>query len=135
MIVVDTNIITYFLLNSEHTEPAEQVYTKDSAWAAPVLWRSEFRNVLAGYLRRDLLSFSEVSRVSTVALRLMSGREHLPRHKDVLQLVSSSDCSAYDCEFVAVAQRLDVPLVTADHRLLTCFPSVAVSPDVFVRGM
>ena len=39
----------------------------------------------------------------------------------VLALAASSNCSAYDCEFVALADYLDVPLVTADRKLKTRF--------------
>jgi predicted nucleic acid-binding protein len=45
----------------------------------------------------------------------------------VLQLVSTSHCSAYDCEFVAAAQLLAVPLVTEDRAILMAFPDLARS--------
>ena len=35
----------------------------------------------------------------------------------VLALAAGSGCSAYDCEFVALAEYLDVPLVSADRKL------------------
>ena len=45
--------------------------------------------------------------------------------EQVMQLVASSTCTAYDCEFVALAQELRVPLVTTDKQLLRDFPRVA----------
>lgn len=30
--------------------------TRDAEWVAPILWRSEFRNILAGFMRRGLLT-------------------------------------------------------------------------------
>jgi predicted nucleic acid-binding protein len=39
---------------------------------------------------------------------------------------------AYDCEFVALAQYLNVPLVTADKKILREFPEVATSLDSLV---
>jgi predicted nucleic acid-binding protein len=45
----------------------------------------------------------------------------------VLQLVRDSDCSAYDCEFVALAVQLDTRLVTMDGKLLRAFPERVMS--------
>ena len=45
----------------------------------------------------------------------------------VLELVRDSDCSAYDCEFVALAMSLGVKLVTDEKKLLKAFPKHAVA--------
>jgi predicted nucleic acid-binding protein len=42
-----------------------------------------------------------------------------------MQLASTNRCSAYDCEFVALARYLGVPLVTEDRQLLEGFPGIA----------
>jgi predicted nucleic acid-binding protein len=56
VIVVDTNVLVYLVLPGEHTEHAERVLHRDPVWTAPLLWRSEFRNVLAVYMRQGRLS-------------------------------------------------------------------------------
>ena len=63
---------------------------------------------------------------------LMDGQEHEVDSADVMRLISESNCSAYDCEFVALAQQLDVSLITLDRRILREFPNVAVAPAEFV---
>jgi predicted nucleic acid-binding protein len=45
----------------------------------------------------------------------------------VLQLVSTNRCSAYDCEFVAVAEQFAVPLVTEDRAIVAALPVLAQS--------
>jgi antitoxin FitA len=45
----------------------------------------------------------------------------------VLTLACSSGCSAYDCEFVALARHLNTRLVTVDQQLVRRFKSTAVS--------
>jgi len=134
MIVVDTNIIGYLYLTSDHSLLAEQALLKDPLWSAPLLWRSELRNVLALYIRRGLLSLAEAQAVMEEASRLMQDREYEVTSHQVLNLVATSTCSAYDCEFVALAQDLDIPLITTDKQILEQFPGNAISLEEFVSG-
>jgi predicted nucleic acid-binding protein len=102
MIVVDTNTLVYLYLNSDESAQAERLLTLEPEWIAPRLWRSEFRNVLALYLRRAILSIEDVLLILRQAENLMLGNEHDVSSIPVMQLVQSSTCSAYDCEFVAL---------------------------------
>ena len=125
MIVVDTNVVAYLLLPGPQTALAEDLLIQQPEWAAPPLWRSEWRNVLAGYLRRGALDLNQALALQQQAELLVIRHEEPVSSQAVLQLVASSRCSAYDCEFVAAAQQLGVPLVTADRALLAAFPNVA----------
>ena len=58
--------------------------------------------------------------------------EFAPDLRLVLDLVSRSACTAYGCEFVAVASEHGVPLVTADQQLPRAFPAIAISLTEFV---
>ena len=126
MIVVDSNIIAYLYLPSELSAQAEQLLAKQPQWAAPTLWRSELRNVLALYIRKELLSFEQAYAIQTEAEALLADSEYEVPSLDVLRLVESSECSAYDCEFVALAKRMDAKLVTADKKILKEFPAIAM---------
>jgi predicted nucleic acid-binding protein len=126
VIVVDTNVIAYLHLSGEFTARAEALLQKDPEWVAPLLWRSEHRNLLAGYLRRKTLSFDEGREIQAEAESLMAGGEYEVDSQRVLELARDSDCSAYDCEFAALAMRLDVKLVTSDSKLLKAFPKLAI---------
>jgi predicted nucleic acid-binding protein len=55
---------------------------------------------------------------------LLRGGEYEVSSAAVLELVAASDCTAYDCEFVAVASHLGTRLVTMDAKLLKAFPKV-----------
>lgn len=127
MIVVDSNVLAYLYLPGEFTEAAERLLESDADWHAPVLWRSEFRNILAGYLRRGFLTFDQAYAIQLEAEGLLHGGEHEPDSRSVLELVRASDCSAYDCEFVVVAESLGAKLVTLDAKLLKAFPRTARS--------
>lgn len=127
MIVVDSNVVAYLYLPGEHTVKAEALLERDPDWAAPILWRSEFRNILAGYLRRKTLTFDQACSLQSEAEDLLAGSEFDVDSKAVLELVRDSDCSAYDCEFIALANKLQVKLVTMDAKLLKAFPKRTVS--------
>jgi predicted nucleic acid-binding protein len=126
VIVVDSNVLAYLYLPGEHTEAAEALLERDADWAAPLLWRSEFRNILAGYLRRGSLSFQQAYSLQREAEDLLAGAEYEVDSLGVLELVRDSDCSAYDCEFVALAMQLGTRLVTMDGKLLRAFPAIAI---------
>ena len=132
MIVVDTNIISYLYISGNRSQDSEDLLSADSNWVAPILWRSEFRNVLALYLRKNILDFDEVLLIIQQAEQLLSNDEYDISSTHVMQLVKNSKCSAYDCEFVALAQYLDVPLITADKNISREFPDTAKSADSYI---
>ena len=125
MIVVDTNVLAYLYLPSEHTAKAEALLQQHSEWAAPILWRSEFRNILTGYLRRKSLSYEQAVNIQIEAQNMLAGAEYEVDSSAVLALARDSSCSAYDCEFVALATRLNTSLITMDRALLRAFPNRA----------
>jgi len=127
MIVVDTNIVAYLYLPGEYTAAAEGLLENDPDWAAPVLWRSEFRNILAGCLRRDSLIFQQAHNLQREAEDLLRGAEYEVDSLHVLELVRDSECSAYDCEFVALAMKLGTKLMTMDGKLLRAFPGLTAA--------
>ena len=132
MIVVDTNVIAYLALPTKYTAKAERLLAIDPEWTAPVLWRSEFRNVLANYLRKSMMTIESALGIQIEMEELMRGREYDISSLEVLSLTGLSNCSAYDCEFVALASDLAVPLITSDLGLLRAFPGVARSPADYV---
>ncbi|MFZ0448599.1 MAG: type II toxin-antitoxin system VapC family toxin [Desulfatiglandaceae bacterium] len=131
MIVVDTNIIGYLYLSSERSGQVEKVLFSDSEWTAPLLWRSEFRNVLALYIRKEILSLGDALDIMEQAIILMQRNEYEVISHQVLHLVKESTCSAYDCEFVALARDLGVPLVTVDKQILNQFPNDTIPLDEY----
>ncbi len=121
MIVVDTNIISYLYITGDRSQQSEDLLSSDSNCVAPILWRSEFRNVLAQYLRKNLLNIDEILLIIQQAEKLLTDHEYEISSAHIMQLVKSSQCSVYDCEFVALAQYLDVPLITTDKKFFANF--------------
>jgi predicted nucleic acid-binding protein len=132
VIVVDTNIICYRWIASPYSSVAEKAWKKDPDWIAPFLWRSEFRNVVANALRHKLIAADAAAEIIERAEGEFAGREFLVSSRAVMRLVTKSRCSAYDCEFAALAEEQDVWLLTADRQILRDFPKLAISLDKFV---
>ncbi len=134
MIVVDTNVIHYCWVRGQHTEVAQAVRQRDPEWHAPILWRSELRNVLTVYLRRGLLTRAQIVGILNIADEALAECEHILPDNLVLDVVANSTLTAYDAEFVALAAALSVPLVTGDKAVLKAFPDRALSMGAFLSA-
>jgi len=135
VIVVDSNVVAYCWINGPLTETAQQVRAKDPEWHVPLLWRSELRSILTGYLRDGTLNAGQIAQVMAAAEATFADREHLVSSEKIFAIVGKSKLSAYDAEFVALAEVLAVPLVTADRIVLRAFPDRALTMEAFAgRG-
>lgn len=122
MIVVDVNVLAYLLIPGKFTAAAEQLLEEDPAWVVPRLWRSELRNILANYVRVNQMDLADAALIFQRAAELIGAEEYEVETVDVLRLSKASKCSAYDCEYIALAEFLDLLLVTADGKLAKAFP-------------
>lgn len=128
MIVVDTNIIAHFWLPSDHTELCDQLFQWDSEWVAPILWKSEFRNVVLLYLRKNFIDLPEAIQITEKVENQMKEREFHVNSVHVYNVADKSVCSSYDCEFISLAEDLDTKLITMDKQILRSFPERAIKP-------
>jgi predicted nucleic acid-binding protein len=132
MIVADTNLIVYLFITGDQTPLAQKVLDKDPYWIVPPLWQSEFRNVLASYIRRGMID-QVAKQIMQNALLTLENRQVIPSDDEIFNSIARSNCTAYDCEFVALARQLNVFLVTADKQLLKEFPDCTISLEEFVK--
>jgi predicted nucleic acid-binding protein len=132
MIVADTTLISYFTIKGDLTEAAVAVREKDPTWAAPLLWESEFANVLWLYVRRGTFELDLALEHLDTAQDLVAGNTYAVAIVEALRLGTESGCTTYDCQYVALARQLDVPLVTHDREVLGAFPTAAMHPDDFI---
>ena len=134
MIIADTNIISYLLLPTSYSDSVDALYKIESDWAAPTLWKSEFRNVLALYLRKKIITLEKALQIQDTAESIMVNNEFDVSSSRVLALVEKSTCSSYDCEFIALAHHLNTKLITQDKKVLSEFRSTAVSVFDYVSS-
>ncbi|HEC28896.1 MAG TPA: PIN domain-containing protein [Gammaproteobacteria bacterium] len=135
MIIADTNIISYLLLPTSYTDSVESLYKIDPDWAAPILWKSEFRNVMALYLRKKIISLEKAMQIQDTAESIIIQNEYDVSSSQILTLIDESNCSSYDCEFVALAHHFDTKLVTQDKTILRVFPSTAISVSDYLSQL
>jgi predicted nucleic acid-binding protein len=133
VIVADANLLVALWVGGRQAVVAESVRRRDAWWVAPRLWRSEFRNALLGMIRARLLDLGRALTVERDVEEAMTNDEYDVATQDVLALALRSGCTAYDCEYVALAEAFDVPLVTFDGEVRRAFPDRAVAPEAFLR--
>ena len=134
MIVVDTNLIAYAVVPGERTDAALAVLGVDPQWVAPPLWRSELRNALLTTMRAGKLTLAGALGAFEEADRLVSDVGLEEETEACLRMAEKVKISAYDAEFVLAAERLGLPLVSADRKLSKAFPGRVLSPEEFVAG-
>ncbi len=128
MIVVDSNVIAYFYIPSQKfSDAVNALIEEDSDWIAPRLWRSEFRNILLKYVNNGSMTLSRAQRIQSEAENLLADNEHDVDSNEVLELASQSGCTAYDCEYIELAKRHNLKLVTEDNKLIAAFPHITQS--------
>lgn len=126
MIVADTNILAYLLIEGDQTEVARRVWGKDPEWYMPT-----FRNVLANDMRHGSMTVEAAQNRFRVAASMVDGQTLEVAAAPISECVARHAISAYDAEFVCLAVELSVPLVTTDRKLIRQVPGIAISPETF----
>jgi len=126
MIAVDTNVMVYLLTGIGPGEKAVELLANDPEWTAPSILLSELRNVIVGLVRSDRLTLSDAVEMCLDAEEILGDRVVSVPSGPVLEVALNKGLSAYDAEFIVLAQRLGVSLVTADRAIQEAAPEVAV---------
>lgn len=116
MIVLDASALTMLLVGGPSAAEVGEHAANDSEWAAPEHITIEVASALRGAWLGGLLTGSTfsaaVQRLADTAIDTWPVRPLLPR---IVELAANA--SAYDAAYLALAEHLDVPLLTADQHL------------------
>ena len=131
-VVVDTNVVAYFVLGTDRFVDEARVFfmALDEGWA-PSLWEAELANALWMATRHKILTLEDAAKRLTLAEGL--GIHAVPNRtlwQGALVRAHQSKVAVYDTLFVELAVREGVLLATFDAALLKAFPDVAVRPGV-----
>lgn len=128
MIVVDTNVITYLVLNGDYTELSGGLFLWDAEWSAPRLWRDEMANILTTYRRNNLMDHHSAVKAFEHADRILRRNEYSIPVEKILEVAERTQCSGYDSQFISLAEDLGLKLFTFDKQILRAVPGIAHRP-------
>jgi predicted nucleic acid-binding protein len=123
MVVVDSNVLAYLLIEGEKTPLARALFERDPVWHSASFAPLELTNILATSIRAARLDAASANQVLAKALALMEDSLHELPHAQVLALTNRLRISAYDALYLGVSIDLGVPLVTEDRRLREAAPA------------
>ena len=126
MVLVDTNVLAYLMLDGDRTVAAQKLYGQDADWRSEAFIMVEFSNVLTTYVRTKALTRDQGIRLLAGAEELVPALTSMP-HSRALEAAVQFGISAYDARFVALALQMKVKLVTEDAKLQLAVPSWTVS--------
>lgn len=126
MIVVDTNVLAYLLVEGDRTAQAQALYARDSDWRSEGFVLIEFSNMLATYVRARRLDAAAAKEMLASAERTLAATINIP-HSRALAIAAEFGVSAYDARFLAAARGMESRLVTEDTKLHRVAPALTQS--------
>ena len=124
-VVVDASVAVKWVVEEAHSDKAAVLLAYD-AMHAPDHWQAEAVNVLWAKAFRGDLSMAEAEERMTVLMRapvISSPIAGLMAR--AFAISAARQVTIYDSLYVALAEKLDVPMVTADERLVRSLASDA----------
>jgi predicted nucleic acid-binding protein len=127
VLIVDTNVVAYLLIEGDYTVAARSLHRRDDDWRSEAFIMVEFTNVLTASIAARRMDLVLAQQFLADAASLLRGRLASIPHDSVLSLAVQYRVTAYDARFLAVAEQLDTPLVTEDVKLRAAAPKLTQS--------
>jgi len=124
VLLVDTNVVAYLLIQGDHTAAAQELRRRDPDWRSEAFLLVEFTNVLASSIATKRMSAPLAQGFLAKAVRLFDGKLARIPHAFVLSVAAHHHVSAYDARFLALANQLGRRLVTEDAHLRIAAPGL-----------
>jgi predicted nucleic acid-binding protein len=126
VVLVDTNVLAYLLIEGDHTAAAQDLYARDADWQSEAFALVEFTNILATYARTGALTREQGTKLLAEAETLLLP---LPSvlHQEAYEAAIEFGISAYDARFITLARQMKSKLVTEDGKLRKAVPAWTIS--------
>ncbi len=130
-VVVDTNVVAYYLLNTTpHVEECRRFWKRIGDVAAPATWQAEIVSVLWMAVRTKVITSTDSVTLLRAATKLgIHGVPVRQLWRGALIRSIHSGISPDDVLFVELAIRRKLKLATFDSRLIRMFPDTARRPS------
>lgn len=125
MVVIDTNILAYLLIEGDRTTDAQALFDRDPDWRSEEFVLIEFSNMLTTYQRTGALTAGVAETLLAAAAKTVS--LVTLSHEKALAIAMEFGVSAYDARFLAAARHHGSRLVTEDAKLRAAAPTLSLS--------
>jgi predicted nucleic acid-binding protein len=126
VVLVDTNVLAYLLIEGDRTIDAQALYAKDPDWQSEAFVMVELTNILTTYTRTGGLTREQGIKLLAEAETLLPPLTSVS-HQEAYEVAVEFGISAYDARFVALARQMKSKLVTEDAKLRKSVPAWTVS--------
>jgi predicted nucleic acid-binding protein len=116
--VIDASILVKLFFEEEHSDTSVRCVQNASELLAPDLLWVEAANVVWKRLRRNELYAADAAALVDEMLRVpIVTHGHVGLASSALALAAETGRTVYDCLYLALAIRENIPLLTGDERL------------------
>jgi len=126
VVLVDTNILAYLLIEGDRTPGVQHLFARDSDWCSEAFVMVEFSNIIATYVRHRALTQAQGIQLLTDAHMLLPTL-HNVAHDQAFETAMQYGISACDARLITLARQLKLKLITEDAKLHAAVPSWTLS--------
>lgn len=118
MIVVDTTVVYAWAMENhvQHRRARAAIRKARADYSLPPLWRTEFRSAALRDITKEILTLEDARRAFRLAEKVFGPAELGVETAAVLRSAIDFDLSAYDAEFMALAEELGCQVLTGDYK-------------------
>jgi len=127
VLIIDTNVIAYLLIEGDYTADARLLHRRDDDWRSEAFIMVEFTNVLTASIAARRMDLVLAQKFLADATSILQGKLASIPHDSMLSLAVQYRVTAYDARFLALADKLRSRLVTEDARLRAAAPALTQS--------
>ena len=133
MIVVDANVLSFYMIQGDRTAEAHALKEADPEWLVPAFWTVEFQSILRKYVRFQGMPLEAALNLLDQAHAIFSPNEVIPHADIALRDALHWGITVYDAQYASLAKQYGVRCVTEDTLVQKRCTDVALSMAAFLK--